>query len=165
MINYFLVVLIGAANLSHSHPFHVTVCDVTYKSHDKHLKISVRIFLDDLELALRNQSGNEKLDIVDQKTWEWVERKSGDYLLSNLNFKDKTGDLALVYLGAEMDVDVLWAYLEVRELAPFDELSVRFTSLLETYDDQENLVHVRKNDVVRSLRLNNKSNEGVLKWK
>jgi hypothetical protein len=165
MINYLLVVLIGVTNLSHTHPFHVTVCDVTYKSHDKHLKISVRIFLDDLELALRKHTGNEKLDIVDEKIWEWVEQKSGEYLLSKLNIKDKTGDLQLVYLGSEIEVDVLWAYLEVRELSPFDQLSISFTSLLETYDDQENLVHVRKDDVVRSLRLNNKTNEGILKWK
>ena len=51
------------------HPFHVSVSDIKYKEDQKAIQISTRIFLDDLELALRAFTGNEKLDIMDEKSW------------------------------------------------------------------------------------------------
>ena len=45
------------------HPFHVSICDVTYDSNDKHLKISVRLFADDLEIGLSDYTNTPDLDI------------------------------------------------------------------------------------------------------
>ena len=45
------------------HPFHVSICDVTYDSNDKHLKISVRLFADDLEIGLSGYTNTPNLNI------------------------------------------------------------------------------------------------------
>lgn len=146
------------------HPFHVSVCDITYNSDDQHLKISVRVFLDDLELTLRNHTGEPKLDIMVPERWEDVQHHTGQYLLKNLTISTTETPLDIKYIGSEIEVDVLWAYLEVKDLPTFDAMTVRFTNMLEIYSDQENLVHIRRDGVVRSLRLNEKKKEGVLKW-
>ena len=47
------------------HPFHVSICDVTYDSNDKHLKISVRLFADDLEIGLSGYTNTPNLDLLE----------------------------------------------------------------------------------------------------
>ena len=47
------------------HPFHVSVCDMTYESSDRHLKISVRMFLDDLEEAFIKAIKNPPSGTID----------------------------------------------------------------------------------------------------
>ena len=55
-MHYTLFILIAKVYLLHA--FHVSVCDVVYNSDDKHLKISVRLFLDDLEKELKERQGS-----------------------------------------------------------------------------------------------------------
>jgi hypothetical protein len=146
------------------HPFHVSVCDIEYETEDKHLKISVRVFLDDLELGLRDYSSEPYLDIMDESNYEFVHEKLEEYLLKNLQVYRNGKRLELTYLGEEREIDVMWCYLEVEKLRPFSELAVQNTLLHEIYDDQENLVHIRKDGKVKSMRLLEDQPKAEVSW-
>lgn len=146
------------------HPFHVSVCDMVYETDDKHLKISVRLFLDDLEDALEPQTGLDVYDITREEDWALTQFLLKTYFAENLLIKIKNKELSPVYLGSEVEGDAMWCYLEIEKLRPFDEMTVQYTALKEVFDDQENLVHVRVDGTVRSCRIFGDKEEDQLVW-
>ena len=148
------------------HPFHVSVTEVKYKEDRRALQISSRIFLDDLELALRAHTGEENLDITDEGNWEFLNESLKAYLLEKITFKDQKGkSYPLTYVGAEMEEDVMWCYLEIEKVKKLSSIEVTNEVITEVWSDQENLVHFRAFEKVKSARLYKGESSTVFDWK
>tara|TARA_X000001036_G_scaffold204452_2_gene192081 strand:- start:2928 stop:3410 length:483 start_codon:yes stop_codon:yes gene_type:complete len=145
------------------HPFHVSICDVTYDSNDKHLKISVRLFADDLEMGLSDYTNAPDLDLMKLDSTK-LNVLLQQYLLENLRFTTNKKTLPIEYLGSQKEDNGFWCFLEYENLSPFDEISVFNSLLVNVFSDQENLIHVRKNKTVKSLRLNQENETGTINW-
>ena len=147
------------------HPFHVSVSDIKYKQDKKAIQISTRIFLDDLELGLQAYTGNEKLDITASENWEFVKENLKPYLLERIKLWDeKNRAYEIKYIGAEIEDDVMWAYLEVEKVKKLKHVKVYNSVLHEVWGDQENLVHFRAYDNVKSARLYKGEDSSVFNW-
>ncbi|WP_421763875.1 DUF6702 family protein [Ekhidna sp.] len=147
------------------HPFHVSVSDIKYKEDKKVLQISMRIFLDDLELALQAYSGNEKLDITKKENWVFVNENLERYVLDRLKLWDEKGkEFELNYVGAEIEEDVMWCYIEIEKVKKLKQVKVWNSILHEVWNDQENLVHFRAFDDVQSARLYKGEDTEVFEW-
>ncbi len=144
------------------HPFHVSVTEVKYKEEKKVLQISTRIFLDDLEVAISNYSKIRNLDI--KENWNVVNNYLGSYLLENLKLYDQKGSMEMRYVGAEIEKDVVWCYAEVEKVKKLKKIIIRNTLLTETFQNQENIVHFRAYDKVKSARLYLDANKEVFDW-
>ena len=145
------------------HPFHVSICDVTYDSDDKHLKISVRLFADDLERGLSDYAEDPDLALLELDSTK-LNVLLQRYLSENLRFTTSKEVLRLHYLGSQKEDNGMWCFLEYEHLTPFDEIAVFNSLLVNAFNDQENLVHFRKNKTVKSLRLNQKNKSGTVNW-
>ena len=147
------------------HPFHVSVSDIKYKEDKKAIQISTRIFLDDLELALREYTGNPTLDITDKANWDFVRENLKKYVLERVKLWDeKDREYELNYIGAEIEDDVMWCYIEIEKVKKLERVKVWNTILHEVWVDQENLIHFRAFDDVKSARLYKGNAEGVFEW-
>lgn len=147
------------------HPFHVSVSDIKFKEDQKAIQISTRIFLDDLELAIRAHSGDDKLDITDDSKWDFINKNLETYLLERIRLWDeKDRAYELNYVGAEIEEDVMWCYLEVEKVKSIEQVKVFNNILHEVWADQENLVHFRAFDDVKSARLFRGDESFVFKW-
>lgn len=147
------------------HPFHVSVSDIKYKEDQKALQISTRIFLDDLELALQAYSGREKLDIVEESNWDFVDEQLEKYVLERLKLWDeKDRAYELNYVGAEIEDDVMWVYVEIEKVKKLEKVTVWNSILHEVWADQENLVHFRAFEDVQSARLYKGDDSEVFEW-
>ncbi|MEM9894815.1 MAG: DUF6702 family protein [Bacteroidota bacterium] len=136
------------------HPFHVSVADIKYKEEQDAIQISMRIFIDDLELAIQTFKENAQISITDKGSWKNTDEFIGEYLLEHLDIYDyREKEFQLQYLGAEIEEDVVWAYLEIEKVKKLRKITITNTVLLETYSDQENLVHFRAFEKVKSARL------------
>lgn len=139
------------------HPFHVSVTDIKFKEEKKSLQVSTRIFMDDLEEALKMEYQLEKYDILEKKddpeTKNWIK----NYLLKNFKLSSDSKPLDLRFIGFEFESDVVWCYLEVEKIRKIKNLTVENSLLTSTYSDQENLVHLRAYDQVLSRRMNKKN--------
>lgn len=136
-----------------AHPFHVSVCDIEVNQKNRSLEISQRIFLDDLEMALRKKSGWEKLDVLNPSDPKRFDALMKDYIRDHLDISVNGKTRAYTYLGHEQEGDALWCYMEVKEVEQIDLIEVKNTILLETYNDQINLVHIKNDGKIRSLKL------------
>ena len=146
------------------HPFHVSVTEVKYKEEKKSIQISSRIFLDDLEETLQAYVGDEKLNITAVENWDLVDATLRKYVLEQLRLSNEKGRLDLIYVGAEIEEDVMWTYVEVQKVKRLKKIKIWNGLLTDKFDDQENIVHFRAFEKVKSARLYKGDEEKVFDW-
>lgn len=136
-----------------AHPFHVSVCDIEYNSKTSSLEISQRVFLDDLEEALRRKSGWTTLDVMKPSDKKRFDALVKEYVMESLSLSVNNAKATTSYLGHEVESDALWCYLEVTGVNNLNSITVGNTILIESFPDQVNLVHIKKDGKIRSLKL------------
>jgi len=134
------------------HPFHISVMEVLYRPESKSVQVSVRLFLDDLEVALQAETQNRTLDITDETSFDYLNQQIGKYMSKRIKITGKK-DIPLTYLGFEYEDDALWCYLEATKVKKFDIIEIENEILIEAFSDQENLIHFRTDGKVESARL------------
>ncbi len=144
------------------HPFHISVTEIVYKPKDKVVQVSVRLFLDDFEETLRGFTGDELLDIMEADE-TLLNQQVEKYLEKNFSLQGKK-PIELEYLGFEYDRDVMWCYLEGTKVKNLSTLQVTSSIMTEVFPDQENLVHIRREGKVKSLRLTSSKHVDEVGW-
>lgn len=154
-------VIIGLIGL---HPIHISVCDIEYDPPTQALQVTHRLFLDDLESAINTRHGLY-MDIA--KPEDMAERDSlvQHYLLSNFEVSVDGRRLEKTFIGVEIVDDVLYGYIEIVSVKKFKQIRVTDSVLMELFDDQVNLVHVKYNNKTRSLKLEKNSEVGVITYR
>ena len=125
------------------HDFHISKCLVEYNESEKALQISMNIFIDDLEEALRQQ-GADKLFICTEKENKQAENHIQKYLEQHFKLQIKGRELTYRFLGKEIsdDLAAVWCYMEITGMDSFEEITITNNLLTELYDDQTNIVSV-----------------------
>ena len=149
--------------VSFLHPLHLSVCDIEFDSQNRSLEISQRIFADDLENVLRPKIG-AKTDILNPANKEQLSSAIRDYVLQNLQLQLNGKKVTPRYVGYEVDEDVVWVYMEVPNVRSLNTITVQNTLFFETFEDQLNLINVKKDGKVRSLKLAVDQKEGTLRF-
>jgi hypothetical protein len=147
-----------------AHPFHVSVCDVEFNEKNHSLEISQRIFLDDLEEALRKKSGWTTLDVVSPSDKKRFDVLMKEFVLENLSVEVNNKPVKLSYLGHELESDAIWCYLEVTGVNNLSTIGVENSVLIDTFPDQVNLVHIKKDGKIRSLKLYRDNAKGSIDY-
>lgn len=135
------------------HPFHISVCDIEHDAESKALQISQRIFMDDLELGLETFHKLESVDAYKPKDTKHLDSLISAYLEAKLFIRINGKDVAFTYLGSELEGDARWAYLEVPDVPSVTEAEISNLILTETFDDQQNIIHLKVNGKLKSHRL------------
>lgn len=146
------------------HPLHLSVVDVHHNTQNRSLEITQRIFADDLEDALRQFTGG-KVDVLNPPDPEQLKKIIGDYTLKNFSLYLNDKAARLNYLGYEQEEDAIWVYFEVSKVADFRSIEVTNTVLFEMFDDQTNLINIKKDGKIRSLKLDPDQELGRINYK
>ena len=64
----------------------------------------------------------------------------------------------------EIELDAVWCYVQVSQIPKFTQLLVHNRMLMETFEDQTNLVHMKANGKMKSLFLTKSESSGALDW-
>lgn len=134
------------------HEFYVSLTDIRLNSDSEKFEISMRLFPDDLDRALKRTFGTT----VHMGTE--LEIPEADTLLQrylDLHFSLQVDDQPVVlhYLGKEPEANVLWCYLESEPVSNPGSIRVRNSLLTEEFEDQVNIVQVYLGEWNRSLLL------------
>jgi hypothetical protein len=145
------------------HPLHISVTEIALDEKEKELEIMLRIFSDDLELAIRNGKSDAALSLLnpvntttDKLVWEYVQPR----------FKLMTDGKvqAVKYLGHETDEDVFILYIQVQPVIKFKTIDITNSIITEFYEDQANLINMTVRDNTKSLRLMRSNPSGKLSF-
>ncbi|HCS19145.1 MAG TPA: hypothetical protein DIW47_01035 [Bacteroidetes bacterium] len=120
------------------HKFYISHYTLEYKTQT--LQVTVKVFTDDLEKALKQTDPSIKID--ENSDPEVLGPKILAYYNKHLQIKSNTA-LNFQWVGYELENDLVWIYLEVPALAAAPKsLEISCTALTEIYEDQINLFRV-----------------------
>lgn len=149
-----------------THEFHISKTLIEYNEKENALQFTLHIFIDDLEEALRLQ-GADKLFICTEKESEKAEDYIYKYLQQKLTVKLDDKAMKYTFVGKEISEDLVavWCYLEIENIKPFSKLYIKNNTLIETFDDQKNIISVSgPNKRKGYLLFNQAKNEETLKF-
>jgi hypothetical protein len=135
------------------HPIHLSVSEINYSEKDKALQITSRIFLDDLELSIQKQLNKPNLDLLEPGKDLTTEKLISDYVLQHFSVKLDGKIQKLNFLGFEREDPAIICYIEIENIKKFKTIEIKNDVIMETHNDQSNLVHVTYKGPVKSLRL------------
>lgn len=135
------------------HPFHVSVTDIEHNPETKSVQVSHRIFLDDLETGLKKHFNLEKLDTYKPEDPQKLDSLLGEYLKSKVFFIVNGTQREFNYLGSEVESDARWCYYEIDSVDEVNEVEVTNVTLMEIFDDQQNIVHFKSKGKLKSYKL------------
>lgn len=125
------------------HAFHLSKCLLEYNEQAKAIQISMHIFLDDLEDALRLE-GHDQLFICTKKEAPEAEGYMEAYLRKHFQLVVNGQEVDYNFLGKEASDDLMgaWCYIEIEGVQQLQELEVQNSILMEVFEDQKNVVHL-----------------------
>ena len=152
MLNYIFLLFYGMNGFL-LHDFHLSICEIEFDKESKALEITHRIFLDDLEEALRKWSGDETVDVLNPKDKDQLQLMIGGYVLDHFSVRVNDKINVLSFVGAESEADVMYCYVEMTNVKKVKSLYVENKILMKEFDDQTNVVRFNKDGQTTSARL------------
>ncbi|MBC3757324.1 peptidase E [Hyunsoonleella sp. SJ7] len=156
------VLFIGVTAFKTLHKYYISVTQVEYVDKKQSVQIITRIFIDDLENVLRERydaditlgEGNSQLSDM------YIEK----YLNNKLNIKINDKDYQLIFIGKEIDIDIVKCYLEIENVKSIDNFEVSNKVLFDLFSDQQNIVKLNINSQKRSFVLTSQNTKAVLNF-
>ena len=119
-------------------------------SENSSLQITLRIFKDDLSNAISDTYLDQKTDdlnLIDELYFKQVDK----YINSKISILIDDKKFEMDYLGLETKNDMYVCYLEIENLPIYSNMVISNKILFEIFDDQQNIIHVKRNDKRQSF--------------
>ena len=153
-------VLMGAA----VHKFYASTTRVEYVPQEQSLQIITEIFTDDIQQALTERNLKQvHLDSKKQTPADVLLLQ--DYVFKKLVVFVNGTKREYDYIGLQYDVDRVKLYLEITNVSALEQIEIENKILFDTFEDQQNIIHVKTPKTRRSLVLDKENPKGLLNFK
>lgn len=123
-----------------AHDFYLSLTEINHNAETKSLEISVKLFTDDLSLALE-RSGAPKMELGTENEPPEANEFIEVYLQKHLSLSVNGKSINYIYLGKEAELDATWCYLEIQNVRKVKTLQVKNTIFFDEFDSQTNMVN------------------------
>lgn len=149
-----LVVLMLICLSVKKHPYYISVIDVKYNTQQSALQISSKMFINDLENALKKTS-KKNIDILHPKSKAETDTALFSYVKERLSFVVNSKPQPLNYIGYEKEEDAIWTYLEIKNLRAPKKIDINTKLLYDFLPSQTIIIHCEINGVKKSSKITN----------
>lgn len=135
--------LLPEARIAPTHEFHMSKCQIEYNVQEKALQMTMHLFIDDLEEALR-LDGIDKLYLCTDKETTDADSLLYGYLQKNFLLQVNQQEAPYDFIGKEQSEDLigLWVYLEITEVEQLEAIDITNRVLIKAFNDQKNITSV-----------------------
>ncbi|PKV49800.1 hypothetical protein ATE84_1838 [Aquimarina sp. MAR_2010_214] len=145
------------------HKFYVSVTQVDYNAKQQSLQIISRIFVDDIEELLK-QRYDESTNLDKDEESPGVDKNLTTYLNQKLRFVVNGKEVSFTFLGKEYEDDLIICYLEIENITSLETIEITNQVLMDLFEEQQNIVHVKKGNQRKSLIIEKEKGIEVLKF-
>jgi signal peptidase I len=146
------------------HKYYASITEIVHNSEENTLEISSRFFINDLNDALQN-AYVKNYELGTAKELEDTDDKLKLYFLSHFKIKINDKWLPVKFIGKDFDgYDVVYCYFEVAIPKKIKEITIKNTSLMELFPEQENLIKLNINSISKSMKLTKRQQEDSIKY-
>ena len=144
------------------HDFHLSRCEIVYRSETESLEVIQQVFTDDLEAALRGEN-DPPLHLNTDKEVTGADSLISSYLTQHFTVQVEGEALPFEYLGKETATDpiAVWLYVEITNVEEFSALEVKYDLLCELFGDQRNIVVFQIDNGKKQVFLTDRSSPSV----
>lgn len=121
------------------HPYFVGVTEIKIDPKSKHMGVSCKLFVDDVQDAIFQQTG-QKINLAAKRPQDQLLLKN--YLLSKLRIQWGNVNVSLVMLGYDIEEEGVWCYFESNIRGKAKSLVVCNRALFETLESQTHFLHL-----------------------
>jgi len=143
------------------HKFYVSLTEIQIRPEKGKLEISMRIFPDDLDLAIMASSGvNPQLstELEHKDADKWLD----EYIHKFFSISINSEEMEFTYIGKEPESDAIWCYLEADYTGIPKDIQVKNSILTDQFRDQKNIVQVYFNKYNKGMLLDAYNSSGSL---
>src|ERR1700749_4080923 len=101
------------------HPIHLSITEVEYNEKSKAIQMTMRIFIDDLELSIRKKINEEELDLLEPGKGRTTNDLVKAYLAENVKVKVDKKLMKMNYIGNEIEGPAIICYVEIENIKKF----------------------------------------------
>jgi hypothetical protein len=145
------------------HPFYVSVTEIEQVQKTKVVRVSSRIFFDDLEKAI-DRKYKTSINILKPKDKSQVNDFIASYVKDHLKIKANGVALDLRFVGYEIEEEAAWCYFESDVGAPVKQFTIQNNILFEQHTSQINMIHAIVNGKRQSTKLDNPSSNAEFSY-
>jgi len=150
-----IIILVFNIQISHSHPIHVSVCNIEIENDT--MIISLKLFKNDFQLAIDHNFGRKISieDISEKSDLELFNKYTHSALTLIANKKDT---LKLNYINNEINEDAIWLNYNCY-VADIKKIMIKNLVFLDLFYDQTNLVIINFQGKQSGYRFNYKNTD------
>lgn len=134
------------------HEFYLSVTDITYVKKEKSLQIISRIFTDDFENVI-NKRYDKNFKLIPTLEVEEIDFYIEKYIRDKFILETKSGVLSFEYIGRKYEDDMVYLFLEVKDLEDFEALTIENSILTDLFQEQKNMIHFKSDKLKKSFIL------------
>lgn len=158
-----LVILVAGLTSAAAHKFYVGVFQMEYVPAKKQVQLTSRLFVDDVE-AMLNKKYGKRFYLTSKQELPGAEDYLKKYLAEKMEVTINGKVQPMKFLGREMEDDVLICYYTIAAPADVKSIKVSNSVLMESFSEQQNIIHAKINGNRKSLLLTNDKKEGTLEF-
>jgi len=160
---FFLIALILPLSSFVVHKFYVSVTQIEYKEEQHTLQLISRVFIDDIEDLMKKRY-DTSIVIDNTKENKEIDPYLKKYYDQKLKLVVNGKDVSFTFLGKEFEDDLIISYLEVENIPTLDNIKISNEVLMDLFEEQQNIVHVKKGNTRKSLILEKGKSDGLLNF-
>ncbi len=146
-----------------AHKYYLSLTQIEFNSSKSSIEVITNVFIDDIETAL-NDIHSKEFELDTKKELKDSDTYFNEYLQKNLAFKIDGKSVAFNYLGKEYDGDVVFFYLEIKDVQSISTIEVENSLLIKHFPAQQNLVKSKVNKKHKSALLTKSNQMGTLSY-
>jgi len=159
----FLLLLLIPLFAFSAHKYYLSLTQIEYNSDSKSIEVIINVFVDDIETAL-NDIHKKSFELNTKDEITNIDSYFFKYVQNHLKFKIDDATVNYTFIGKEYDDDVVFFYLEIKNIQSVSKIEVDNTILLEHFPKQQNLVKSKVNKKHKSALLTKSEQTGILTY-
>ncbi len=148
--------------LDSSHKFYVSIYQINYNQKDKRLEITSRIFIDDLNAALKLKYNKKTYLATKEESKEDIDLMK-KYISDNFTIRINGISKTINYLSNENQANVFICYFNIKDISRIKTLEIKNTSLFDLNSEQQNIIQTTMYGKKESLLLTTNNEKGLIK--
>lgn len=161
MKKYLIITLFFLTSFSaQAHKFYVSISQINFNEKNKSIEITLKLFTDDLEKSVGDYINQRvKINQADD-----ANQNIAAYILKNFSIYLNGQAQNIQYLGKELENDVSWCFLEIKNITDFSEIKITNKIFTEQFENQKNLIQISAFDKEESTVLSKNSSTYIFNF-
>lgn len=134
------------------HKHYISLTKIDFKKEKKVVQVTMKFFLDDIELALENRL-QQPMELSTSDENKLADKYLETYIKQKFKIWINNEEISYTYLGKEYEHNDVFFYLEVENIEEITSIEIENSMLFETFGEQQNYVKLDIEGIQKTLIL------------